>query len=132
MWWWRRVRNHTYWDPGANQHPDGLPYYVHDVALRRQHNEEGLSCFSVADDSEADRVTHYCALTLYGYDNLDYLLIPDDTWDGFGLRPIHVPMPNIHPYLSTRHYEVRGLTEGAEPQIWRHLRGLCQSILQPP
>ena len=109
MWWWRKVRNHTYWRPEADLHPEGLSYYVHDVALRP--NEEGLSLYAAIDHSEANNVAHYFALTQMGYDKLDYLLIPDGTWDAFGFRPELVPCTNIPPYLSTRHYEVRGLTE---------------------
>jgi hypothetical protein len=117
MWWWRKVRNHTYWLPGSSPHPEGLPYYVHDVSLRRLNNEQGLSLYATADSSEAEKVTHYFALTQMGYDNLDYLLIPDGTWEILELRPELVCCTGLPPYLSDRHYEVRGLTETLEARL---------------
>lgn len=110
--WWRKVRNHTYWLPGAGLHPDGNSYYVPDVALRK--NEEGLSLYSVADESDAKQVAHYYALTQMGYDNLDYLLIPDGPWTILGLSPRHVPATGLPRFLSTRHFEVNGLTPSLE------------------
>ena len=47
MWWWRRVRNHSYWSPGAQPHQEGPSYYVPDLALRRQKDEQGLSLYHV-------------------------------------------------------------------------------------
>jgi hypothetical protein len=75
MWWWRRVRNHSYWSPGAQPHQEGPSYYVPDLALRRQKDEQGLSLYHVGE-GETDDVAHYYALTQMGYDNLDFLLIP--------------------------------------------------------
>src|SRR5438046_1652344 len=106
MWWWRRVRNHSYWSPSNDPHSEGPSYYVHDVALRRVRDEKGLSLYAVADESEADQVAHYYAMTQMGYDNLDYLLIPDGPWKTIGLTPTPTLVENLHPYLSHRHCEV--------------------------
>jgi hypothetical protein len=115
MWWWRKVRNHTYWVPGASLHADGPSYYVHDVALRL--NEDGLSLYSAADQSVAEKITHYYALTLWDFSNLDFLLLPDATWNTLGLHPAQISYTEIHPYLSSLHYEVRGLTKELESQL---------------
>jgi hypothetical protein len=117
MLWWRKVRNHTYWLPGGTLHPEGLSYYVPDVALRRQNQEEGLSLFAVTDQKEWEILSIYYALTLSGYDNLDYLVIPEGVWITLGLHPGHVPYHNLHPFLSDRHYEVIGLTEAQETKL---------------
>jgi hypothetical protein len=132
MFWWRKVRNHSYWSPGAALHQEGPPYYVPDVKLRP--GEEGLSLYAAVDEAEAECVARYFALTQMGYDNLDYLLIPDAVWtalreraetlgetagdipENIWLRPGIVPR-NLPTYLATRHYEVLGLTENLEVQL---------------
>ncbi len=122
MLWWRKVRNHIHWLPGAALHPEGPSYYVHDVTCRP--TEEGLSLYSVADETEANILAHYFALTLTGYDHLDYLLIPDSVWEDLGIRPGAFPYCDIHLFLSDRHQEVRGLTVALTTQladlIWRN------------
>jgi len=115
MLWWRKVRNHSYWLAGADPHPEGSSYYVHDVALRPQ--EAGLSLFAIADMAEVDKVNHYFGLTLAGYNHVDCLLIPDGVWHAIGLQPQQVIFPTIHPYLSDLHFEVRGLNETIESKL---------------
>jgi hypothetical protein len=114
MWWWRKVRNHSYWRD-AGGHPEGPSYFTQDVSLRQ--NEQGLSLYAAADQSEALKITHFFALTLGGYENLDYLLIPDSTWGAIGLRPKLIPNREIYPYLCDRHHEVHGLTRELGVQL---------------
>jgi hypothetical protein len=109
MLWWRKVRNHIHWHPGNQQHAEGASYYVHDFKLRPQ--DEGLSFYLVSDQSEANTVAHYYALTQQGYDDLHYLLIPDAIWTEIGRRPVPVSYKDLPLYLSDRHHEVRGLTD---------------------
>jgi hypothetical protein len=117
MLWWRKVRNHSYWTPGVDQHSEGVSYYVHDVALRRQSNEQGLSLYAVADESEANQIANYYALTQMGRTNLDYLLIPDGPWNSIGLSPTKSPIETLPPFLAGRHYEVFELTEDLESRL---------------
>jgi hypothetical protein len=88
-----------------------------DLLLRE--DETGLSVFRVADLGEADRVAKLFALTCRERPGpLDYVLLPPECFvplHGVALLP--VPDEQLHPYLSERHHEVRGLTPDLSRQL---------------
>lgn len=82
--------------------------------LTPREGELGLSVYRVADDSESDDSEVTLVAILFALmrdrpDNLDYILIPESLLISLGLEAEPVPTPETHPFLSERHYEIRGL-----------------------
>jgi hypothetical protein len=104
---WLRIGRQGRWTGKSPHDPGHVAEAARDLALRP--DEEGLTIFRALDAGEAMHLARVFALTCRDRPaNLDYVLIPEDCLSDVRLSVVKKPDPNLHPYLSERHYEIVG------------------------
>ncbi len=109
MWLWR-AGNLSRWRKQQALNTEHVARAARDLSLRA--GEQGLSLYLVENPSEIERVCLLFAITLRGRPrDLEYLLINRQCFDVIpSLQLLKIPVEGLHPELSERHYEARGLT----------------------
>lgn len=124
MWFWRKV-SRTRWN--GTRYADNIEHVAAAEQISLRSGEVGLSIYHVEHDEAARHVAGLYASTIAfdRPDKIDFLLIPPKCFDAVGLVPVRVPDDRLHPILSDRHHEVRGMDDEAS-------RRLAQAILVSP
>ncbi len=74
-------------------------------------DEEGLSVFRAEGEDERREVAVRFALTCREKpQHLDFVAFPSELASDLGLAVTHVPLEELDPFLSGRHFEILGLT----------------------
>jgi len=102
----RAVRNYKKFRPGTFDLSDAVKGLTDSI--------DRLSVYRVENCQEADRI-----ITLYAMsgkdqpEQVDYILIPDGALIALGIAPAPIPGDINHAFLTSRHYEITGLTDQA-------------------
>jgi hypothetical protein len=112
MWLLRGVRK-SRWENRRAEDPAHVAEAARDLSLRS--GEDGLSLYEVEDEENGKRIATlfgvHKKLALGRSDHVDYLLIPSDYFDRFGLAVIPAPDPDLGSWLSACHREAKGITD---------------------